>query len=223
MPDRSTAQECRICGIQPAHAGQTFELAEYPGECTVTEIPLCAGCTRQMRRNEMRRDEMRRELPVVVDSSGSTGHLTRHELIARLDRFFAAAGVFEICGACHRQGTGCCPPTCRVMGRNGCDPDNRYGKTLFCAAFICSALLNAIAEIDPETGRTLRWIKGQIGPTEYHIYEMITRVPAAAREPERPIRLPATYPIPPLDGRGELIRESLISMSDEILEIRRNW
>jgi hypothetical protein len=217
MPDRSTDQECRICGIQPAHRGQTFELAEYPGECTVTEIPLCAGC-----RARCGVIQMRRELPVIVDSSGTH----RPPYAARADRaarsVLAAAGVFEICGACHRQGTGCCPPTCRVMGRNGCDPDNRYGKTIFArpsSAAPCSTPSRrstrrpAYAALD----------RGQIGPTEYHIYEMITRVPAAARNRNDQSACPLPIQFHHSMVAGERIRASLISMSDEILEIRRNW
>ena len=68
----------------------------------------------------------------------AASHPQFKELIVELDRFFAASGVFEICGKCHQQGTGCCPPTCRVMGTAGGDPNNKRGKTVFCAAFICS-------------------------------------------------------------------------------------
>jgi hypothetical protein len=148
--------------------------------------------------------------------------LTREELIAELDRFFAAAGVFDICARCHRQGTGCCPPTCRVMGPAGCDPNNRYGKTVFCAAFVCSALLNAIAECDPTIGRELKRIKNELGPAEYRIYEMITRVPAEAREPVRPLALPACYP-PPADLDGEKLRPKLLQLAEEVLLLRRQW
>ena len=149
--------------------------------------------------------------------------LTRQELIAELDRFFAAAGVFEICGRCHQQGTGCCPPTCRVMGAAGCDPANKFGKTVFCAAFVCSALLNAISECDAELGRTLKWIKRELGPVEFHIYEMITRVPADAREPLRPLALPKWYSkLAGLEDGGR-IREALLSLTGEVLEIRRRW
>lgn len=170
---------------------------------------LCIRCARSLRRKLQAAPEV------------SPG-LTRGELIAMLDRFFAASGVFEICGRCHAQGTGCCPPTCRVMGATGCDPNNRYGKTVFCAAFVCSALLNAISECDPDIGRELKRIKNELGPAEYRIYEMITRVPAAAREPVRPLTLPKTYPAPPvLDGAK--LREQLLALADEILEIRRRW
>jgi hypothetical protein len=148
--------------------------------------------------------------------------LSRKELIDDLDRFFNVSGVFEICGRCHRQGTGCCPTSCRVMGAAGCDSDNRYGKTVFCAAFLCSALLNAVSECDADIGRELRRIKRDYGPAEFHLYEMITRVPSESREPARPLRLPERYPAPAgLDG--ERIRDQLLALSDEILEIRRRW
>ncbi len=148
--------------------------------------------------------------------------MTRRELIAELDRFFAASGVFDICRRCHEQGTGCCPPTCRVMGASGCDPNNQRGKTVFCATFVCGALLNAIAECDAEAGRTLRRAKNELGPAEFRVYEMITRVPALAREPVRPLTLPKRYPrLAGLDG--EAIRENLSALAAEVLEIRRRW
>src|SRR5262249_20574598 len=146
---------------------------------------------------------------------------------SELDRFFAASGVFDICGRCHQQGTGCCPPTCRVIGAAGCDPNNKRGKTVFCAAFVCSALLNAISECDPEIGLTLRWIKRELGPAEFHIYEMITRVPAEAREQVRPLALPRRYPRPKglseLPEDGGKMREKLAAMVDEVLALRRQW
>lgn len=148
--------------------------------------------------------------------------LSRQELIAELDRFFAASGVFAICAQCHQQGTGCCPPTCRVIGAAGCDPNNKYGKTVFCTTFVCSALLNAISECDPELGRTLKWIKRELGVAEFHIYEMITRVPAEAREPVRPLALPQRYP-QLVDLNGEAIKEKLAALTNEVLEIRRLW
>lgn len=214
MTEQSEKLICKRCGVAEAHQYQLFTFAklenangEFHDEC---EFVLCVGCARQ------ERTRLRAELE-------PDDGLTREELIAELDRFFAASGVFEICGRCHQQGTGCCPPTCRVMGAAGCDPDNKRGKTVFCAAFICSALLNAISECDPEIGRTLRWIKRELGPAEFHIYEMITRVPASAREPIRPLALPARYP--KLEGLedGQRIREKLLGLIEEVLEIRRRW
>ncbi len=108
------------------------------------------------------------------------------------------------------------------MGAAGCDPNNKFGKTVFCATFVCSALLNAIAECDAETARTLKWIKSELGVAEFPIYEMITRVPAEAREPVRPLILPRRYPKPP-DLSGEAIKEKLLALTDEVLELRRIW
>ena len=217
-----TATHCENCGSSAAHGYQTVRPAAYPAPATTTEQRLCPACARRTRR-QLITISRRPEADSQTSASGSSSWGDRQELIARLDQFFAAAGLFEICARCHQQGTGCCPPTCRVMGSHGCDPTNRYGKTVFCAAFICSALLNAISEVDPECGRILRWVKEQLGPAEFHLYEMITRVPAAHREPERPWRLPAAYPLPPLAGRAAPLREGLRPLIDEILAVRRLW
>lgn len=214
MTEQTEKLICERCGVAGAHRYQLFSFAaldhknsEFHDE---RDFVLCVGCARR----ERRRLQAGLEPP---------GGLTRTELIAELDRFFAASGVFEICGRCHQQGTGCCPPTCRVMGTAGCDPANKRGKTVFCAAFICAALLNAISECDPELGRTLRWIKRELGPAEFHLYEMITRVPASAREPLRPLTLPKRYPRPEgLEDAGK-IREKLLGLTGEVLEIRRRW
>ncbi len=203
----SEAPICERCGAAGGRPYHRFAFDAYSAPAREESRTLCAGCARAARA----------ALPVEAGPG-----LTRAELIAALDRFFAASGVFEICGRCHAQGTGCCPPTCRVMGAAGCDPDNRRGKTVFCATFLCAALLNAISEIDPELGRHLRWIKRELGAAEFRIYEMITRVPAAHREPARPLALPARYPAPG-DLPGEALREPLLALADEILEIRRLW
>lgn len=205
---------CTRCDVAGAHRYQFFTFAglenltgEFHDE---QEFVLCVGCARQQRAR----------LQAELDLSEG---LTREELIAELDRFFAASGVFEICGRCHQQGTGCCPPTCRVMGTAGCDPANKFGKTVFCAAFVCSALLNAISECDPEIGRALKWIKRELGPAEFRVYEMITRVPSQAREPVRPLALPKRYPRPKGLEDGGQIREALLQLTDEVLDIRRQW
>jgi hypothetical protein len=201
---------CSCCGASASHLYRlvSFDQPEKVGD--EREFTLCVRCAREKRKR------------LLAESVPAEG-LTRKELIAELDRFFAASGVFEICGRCHQQGTGCCPPTCRVMGAAGCDPANKRGKTVFCAAFVCSALLNAISECDPELGRTLRRVKRELGPAEFHIYEMITRVPGNAREQVRPLALPKRYPRPQGLENGDKIREALLGLSDEVLEIRRRW
>lgn len=200
---------CVRCGNQHARRYRLFDFHASEDAENEQEFLLCAGCARQKRKQ-------------IQTQPASPEGLTRKELIAELDRFFAASGVFDICGRCHQQGTGCCPPTCRVMGAAGCDPNNKFGKTVFCATFVCSALLNAISECDPEIGRTLRWIKQELGAPEFHIYEMITRVPAEAREPVRPLVLPQRYP-KPIGLDGETIKEKLAGLTEEVLEIRRLW
>lgn len=199
---------CQRCGFKPA---RRYELVGFDsaGESSVQEFLLCGGCARTERK----------QLQAIPKTEAG---LTRQELIAELDRFFAASGVFDICTRCHQQGTGCCPPTCRVIGAAGCDPNNKRGKTVFCATFVCSALLNAISECDPELGRTLRWVKSELGAAEFPIYEMITRVPAEAREPIRPLALPQRYPQPP-NLNGEAIQKKLLALTDEVLAIRRIW
>src|SRR5262249_31429193 len=144
------ATTCRRCGVGNAHRYQLVSLSN-PGETGgEREFLLCARCARAERKR----------LNAQTDAADG---LTREELIAALDRFFASSGVFDICRRCHEQGTGCCPPTCRVMGTSGCDPNNKYGKTVFCAAFVCGALLNAISECDAEAGRALKWVKNELG------------------------------------------------------------
>ena len=105
----------------------------------------------------------------------------------------------------------------------GCDPNNRYGKTVFCVAFVCGALLNAISECDAEAGRGLKWVKTELGAAEFRIYEMITRVPTQAREPVRPLALPRRYPQPAGLENGAKIKEKLSALAPEVLEIRRRW
>jgi hypothetical protein len=201
---------CRSCGGSGAHRYRFFDYGAGSEWHDENELVLCAGCARAERKR-------------LQDKSLSSGGLTRQELITELDRFFNASGVFDICRRCHEQGTGCCPQTCRVMGAHGCDPNNTHGKTVFCAAFVCGALHNAISECDAEIGRSLKFIKREFGPAEFHIYEMITRVPANAREPVRPLALPKSYPRPVGLEDGGKIKDSLATLADEILEVRRHW
>jgi hypothetical protein len=208
------ATKCDGCGAGGARRYQLLKFGMFGEPGDERESMLCARCAR---------DERKR----LKDEPYPEDGLTREELIASLDRFFASSGVFDICRRCHEQGTGCCPPTCRVMGAKGCDPNNKYGKTVFCATFVCGALLNAISECDAEAGRVLRWAKKELGVAEFRIYEMITRVPAEAREPVRPLTLPRRYPRP--EGlptgleEGDKINEKLSALATEVLEIRRRW
>jgi hypothetical protein len=200
---------CRSCSAGGAHRYQLVSFGKSGEPSGEREFLLCARCARAERKR----------LKALPELEGARA---REELIVELDRFFAASGVFDICRRCHEQGTGCCPPSCRVMGTRGCAPANKYGKPVFCAAFVCGALLSAITECDAETGRELKRIKSELGPAEFRVYEMVTRVPAKAREPVRPLVLPKTYPRPAsLDG-GK-IRAGLSELADEVLAIRRRW
>jgi hypothetical protein len=202
--------KCDGCGLSGARRHQqiTFGLSGEPSD--ERELLLCARCARYERKR------------LKAEPDPDDG-LTRQELIAALDRFFASSGAFDICRRCHEQGTGCCPPTCRVMGARGCDPNNRRGKTVFCATFVCGALLNAISECDAEAGRALKWAKTELGSAEFRIYEMITRVPEKAREPVRPLALPRRYPQTAGLENGGKIKEKLSALASEVLEIRRRW
>jgi hypothetical protein len=204
------AANCSVCGAGEARRYQLVNFVKPNEPGVEREFMLCVRCARDERK--------RLNVQPVTD-----GELTRGELIAALDRFFTSSDVFDICRRCHEQGMGCCPPTCRVMGSQGCDPNNRYGKTVFCAAFVCGALLNAISECDAEAGRALKWVKTELGAAEFRIYEMITRVPAQSREPVRLLALPRRYPQPAGLENGEKIKEKLSALAPEVLEIRRRW
>jgi hypothetical protein len=201
---------CQSCGAKAARRYQLISLGKFGEPGDEREFPLCARCARAERKR----------LNAQPDPDDG---LTREELIAALDRFFASSGAFDICRRCHEQDTGCCPTTCRVMGAQGCDPNNRYGKTVFCATFVCGALLNAISECDAEAGRALKWVKTELGAAEFRVYEMITRVPAEARETVRPLALPRRYPRPTAIENGGKIKEKLSALAPEVLEIRRRW
>jgi hypothetical protein len=222
---------CHVCRSAGARRYQLLSFGASGEAHAESELILCTGCARAARAERRRSvdlpaTEARPDCPDCPDSPDRPDcsyWLTRRELITELDRFFEASGAFEICRRCHEQGTGCCPPTCRVRGAQGCDAGNRYGKTLFCAAFVCGALLNAISECDPEIGRTIKRMKREFGPAEFHIYEMITRVPSSAREGVQPLALPDRYPGPVGLDRGDEIKEKLSALADEVLEIRRRW
>jgi hypothetical protein len=201
---------CQSCGAGGAHHYHHFEFGAGNVSPHEHELVLCVRCARADRKRQQN------------ETAPSEG-FTRQELIAVLDNFFEASGVFDICRRCHEQGTGCCPTTCRVMGAHGCDPNNKYGKTVFCAAFVCGALLNAISECDAEIGRTLKRVKSEFGPAEFRLYEMITRVPSKAREPVLPLVLPKYYPPPVGLEDGGKIKDGLAALADEILGVRRRW
>src|SRR5215475_5578933 len=201
---------CQSCGARAARRYQLISFVEFGEPGDERESLLCARCAHAERKRLNARPD-------------PDGGLTRGELIAALDRFFVSSGAFDICRRCHEQGTGCCPTTCRVMGARGCDPNNRHGKSVFCAAFVCGALLNAISECDAEAGRALKWVKTELGAPEFRVYEMITRVPAEAREPVRPLALPRRYPQPVGLENGGKIKEKLDALASEVLEIRRRW
>jgi hypothetical protein len=205
-----TAAKCDGCGACGAHRYELVSFGKPNEPADEREFLLCAQCARSERKRLNARPD-------------HAAGLTREELIAALDRFFSTSGALDICRRCHEQGSGCCPTTCRVMGAKGCDPNNRYGKTVFCAAFVCGAMLNAISECDAEAGRALKWVKTEFGRAEFHIYEMITRVPAQAREPVRPLALPRRYPQPAGLENGGKIKEMLSALAPEVLEIRRRW
>jgi hypothetical protein len=202
--------KCAGCGVGGARRYQLVSFGVFGEPGDEREFMLCVPCAHAERKR------------LNVRPNPAAG-LTRQELIAALDRFFASCGAFDICRRCHEQGTGCCPPTCRVMGARGCDTNNRYGKTVFCATFVCGTLLNAISECDAEAGRALKWVKTELGSAEFRIYEMITRVPEKAREPVRPLALPRRYPQPAGLENGGKIKEKLGALASEVLEIRRRW
>jgi hypothetical protein len=205
LMNEAQRQSCETCGTRAAQHYQQLAFANAGAPSTERLCWLCTACARAERQR----------LRATPDSPEG---LTRDQLIAQLDQFFATSGLFDICRRCHEQGTGCCPPSCRIIGPQGC----ASGKTLFCATFLCSALLNALSEIDPELGRRLKWLKRDVGVAEWRVYQMFTRVPASERDPERPLVLPARYPNPgALDGTQ--IKEALAALADEVLEVRRRW
>lgn len=195
---------CQDCGQPTARVYEQYAYSAVGEPATIVQYSLCAKCAR-----------LRRQSPAPTPDPLPS--FSRTELIAAVDRFWHESGAGEICRRCHAQGTGCCPPMCRYLGAEGC-----LKKNVFCTGFVCSALLNAIAECDAETGRRLKWIKTQVGAAEFRLYEMVTRVPAVDREAVRPLTLPAAYPGPlPLDGAT--VRDELLAVTGEVLEIRRRW
>ncbi len=197
---------CQTCGANEARLYEFYSFSNVGEPTEPQQNWLCVKCAR-------------RERQAIRETREAQQHsqITRAELIAALDRFWAESGAGEICRRCHEQGTGCCPPMCRHLGASGC-----LQKNVFCSSFVCSALLNAIAECDPDTGRLLKWVKANPGAAEFRIYEMVTRVLAIDREPARPLTMPEHYP-GPLNLTGEPIKDNLLALAQEVLEIRRRW
>jgi hypothetical protein len=211
--EQSQSVLCVRCGAAKAREYEQYFFSEVGEPAETGTIRLCVKCARTERRaiHELQNERLRNH------QCEDDHPLTRDQLIAVMDRFWAESGAGEICRRCHEQQTGCCPPMCRRLGAGGC-----LKKNVFCTSFICSALLNALSECDAETGRLLKWMKWNPGSAEFRIYEMVTRVPPEDREQTRPLALPVLYP-GPLKLSGAAIRERLLALADEVLEIRRRW
>jgi hypothetical protein len=211
--DKQQLSICQICSANKARLYEMYVFSAVSEPVEPEQIWLCVKCARRERqaRREARAAQLRNP------NYATSPQLSRDELIATLDRFWAESGAGEICRCCHAQGTGCCPPPCRHLSAQGCRQ-----KNVFCTSFVCSALLMAIAECDAETARLLKWIKAHPGAAEFRIYEMVTRVPAIDRETTRPLALPDHYP-GPLKLEGNKIKTQLTASTQEILEIRRRW
>lgn len=197
---------CPECGRSGARRYEERVYGAVGEPADVVEVILCPGCVRARRRLS------------TAEADGDPDTATREELMADLEHFFEAGGALDICARCHAQGTGCCPAPCRSLTPEGC-----RRKTLWCSAFVCGALLNALAEVDAETGRALRWIKGEVGPAEFRLFEMVSRAPADRREGVRPLRLARRYPRPAALADPGRLRPALEALADEVLEVRRLW
>lgn len=204
QPNSNSQTACQKCRQPNARRYERYAFSTIGVAAQIEEFWLCAKCVHQERKL------------LAARTAATPDQITRAELIAELDRFWSESGAGEICRRCHAQGTGCCPPMCRHLGSNGC-----LRKNVFCTGFVCSALLNGIAECDAETARRLKWVKNMAG-AEFRVYEMVTRVAAIDREPVRPLMAPTHYP-GPLGLPGNEIKAKLFELADEILEIRRRW
>ena len=119
---------CQNCETGNALLYESYSFGAVLADVEPEQFWLCVKCARTKRKPT---SDM--QLP-----SGSSA-ISRTEFIAALDRFWSASGAAEICGQCHAQGTGCCPPMCRYLSQDGCQK-----KNVFCTSFVCSALLNAM-------------------------------------------------------------------------------
>jgi hypothetical protein len=197
-------QKCQSCNSLNARQYELYSMLRVGEQSTPQELWLCVKCVRGQRRSEK------------YASDSQSENLNRTEFIAELDHFWSESGAGEICRKCHEQGTGCCPPMCRNLTSDGC-----LQKNVFCTGFTCSALLNAIAECDAEIGRTVKWVSKHAAPTEFRLYEAVTRVPPIDRENKRPFTLQNQFPR--LELKGEKIKLQLQKLTEEVLEIRRLW
>jgi hypothetical protein len=211
MMNQAHAELCQTCGADDARLYELYFFTTVGEPVEPGQIWLCVKCARRERQS------IREARAAQLQNPNYPTQLTRAELIAAMDRFWAESGAGEICRRCHEQGTGCCPPMCRHLGAQGC-----LQKNVFCTSFVCSALLNAIAECDADTARLLKWMKWNPGSAEFRVYEMVTRVPAIDREDTRPLAVPDRYP-GPLHLSGEPLKAQLLALADEVLEIRRRW
>ncbi|MBX3279530.1 MAG: hypothetical protein KF868_16120 [Acidobacteria bacterium] len=198
---------CADCGGEPAHLYEERAFDGTGEPARVLRSKLCAACARARRRDHQQTGE-------DLHQPGAT----REELMFQLEEFFSLSGALEICARCHAQGTGCCPAPCRSLSVDGC-----LRKTLWCSAFVCSALINAVSELDPEAGRELRWLRREVAPAEYRVFEFVSRAPADMREDIRPLRLPPRYPQPLHIVNGARFRPGLSALAEEVLEVRRAW
>ena len=192
---------CKSCHSSNARQYELYPLLRIGEQASATILFLCVKCARSQRK---------------IHTPDSPQNFSRTEFIAELDRFWNESGAGEICRQCHEQGTGCCPPMCRNLSSDGCRQ-----KNVFCTGFTCSALLNAISECDAETGRTLKWVRKNAAPTEFRLYEGVTRVPPIDREKKRPFTLQNQFPKIELEGKA--IKQQLQGLTEEVLEIRRLW
>lgn len=197
--------QCIQCGSASAHRYQTLAFQSVGDPAVASIETLCVACARK-----------HRGVVAKVQGAGLQG-IPRARWIDELNTFFDESGMHEICGRCHQQGTGCCPPTCRRLTAQGCRE-----KTVWCSAFVCSALLLVLEECDPETARKLKWARREVGPSEYRLYEILTRVPAPHREQERMLAAPKSLP-GPVALSGAKIRGQLLDLADNVLELRRRW
>ncbi len=204
---------CQTCGANEARLYEVYSFSAIGEPMEPEYFWLCVKCARRERQSIAEAREAQLRNP----NYPTHNQITRAELIAALDRFWVESGAGEICRRCHEQGTGCCPPMCRHLGAAGC-----LKKNVFCTSFVCSALLNAVAECDADTGRLLTWVKQNSGAAEFRIYEMVTRVPALDREQARPLIVPDRYP-GPLKLAGKPIKDTLLALTGEVLEVRRHW